>query len=158
MISDVLRSAWSRLIHSGKTYLYDLEVFALKNMLIFLDGSDRKNFLQQLNKLDLVQRSPDGKIVALYESRDAYFKFWGDILLTNKMGGFLAYKIKLTGDVCPKKNLTVEVFFHKGRISSIEYKGKMAWPKTQKKVRLVNLDWSVCDDGALTIISSELLL
>ena len=127
-------------------------------MLICLNGSDRKNFLQQLNKLDLVQRSPNGKIVALYESRDTYFKSWGNILLTNKRGGVLAYKIKLSGDVCPKKNLTVEVFFHKGRISSIEYKGKMAWPKTQKKVRLVNLDWSVCDDDALTIISSELLL
>ena len=127
-------------------------------MLICLNGSDKKNFLQQLNKLDFVQRSPDGKIVALYESRDTYFKFWGDILLTNKMGNFLAYKIKLSGDVCPKKNLTVEVFFHKGRISSIEYKEKMAWPKTQKKVPLVNLDWSVCDDDALTIISSELLL
>ena len=130
MISDVLRSAWSRLIHSGKTYLYDLEVFALKNMLIFLDGSDRKNFLQQLNKLDFVQRSPDGKIVSLFESRDTYFKSWGDILLDNKSKYLLAYKMKVSGDACPKKSLTVEIFVHKGRIGTVEYKRKMSWPKT----------------------------
>ena len=133
MIFNVLRRVWSKLIHSGKTYLYDLEVFALKNMLICFDGSDRKNFLQQLNKLDLVQRSPYGKIVSLFESRDTYFKSWGDILLDNKSNYLLAYKMKVSGDTCPKKNLTVEILVHKGRIGTIEYKGKMAWPKRQKK-------------------------
>jgi len=158
MISGVLRSVWSRLIHSGKTYLYDLEVFALKNMLICLSGSDRKNFLQQLNKLNSVQRSPNGKIVSLFESRDTYFKSWGDILLDNKSNYLLAYEMKVSGNTCPKRHLTVEIFVHKGRIGTIEYKGKMVWPKTQKKVPLVDVDWSVCDDDELKIISSKLLL
>ena len=133
MISGVLRNIWYELVYGGKTYLYDLEVFALKNMLICLNGSDRKDFLQQLNKLDFVQRSPDSKIVSLFESRDTYFKFWGDILLDNTSKYLLAYKMKVSGDACPKRDLTVEISVHKGRIATIGHKGKTAWPKTQKK-------------------------
>ena len=102
-------------------------------MLNSLNENNKYNFLQQLNKLNLLQRSPNGKIVSLFESRDTYFKFWGDILLDNTSKYLLAYKMKVSGDACPKRDLTVEISVHKGRIATIGHKGKTAWPKTQKK-------------------------
>ncbi|MEX2962243.1 hypothetical protein [Microbulbifer sp. TYP-18] len=158
MIRDFLRSIWYELVHGGETYLYDLEVVVLKNMLASMEGANKDCFLQQLNRLDLIQRSPDGRIVTLFEARDTYFKSWDNILLDNKKDYFLAYKAKVSGDICPKNSLTIEVFFHRGRIGTIEYKRKMEWPVGQKKIQLRKIDWLFNKGGELNIENFELFL
>lgn len=133
-------------------------MFALHKMLMSLDEIDKKIFYQQLKRLDLVQRSPNGKIVALFQRKDTYFRRWNEILLSNRSENYLAYRIKVSGDICPKKNLMIEVFTHQGRISSIEFKSKMAWPKGQEKVPLGELDWMAFELKDINVISAELLI
>lgn len=121
-------------------------------------GDDKKNYLQQLNRLDFVQRSPNGKIVALFQGNDTYFKSWQDCLLKNKSENLLAFQVTLSGDDCPKKSLKVCVYFHQGRIASIEYKHKIEWPRNQSKVRLDEIDWLHYEKPEVSVISSELFI
>lgn len=154
-----LKAIWYEIFHGGKTYIYDIEAFILSVMLKNLQEPDQARFLLQLKKLDLVQRSPDNKIVALYEASDTYFERWQDVLLENKQKNFMAFRIKLTGNKCPLKNVIAEIYFHEGRISSIEYRDKVKWSKDQEKKLLSGLDWiNTSNSNEFEIIKSELFL
>lgn len=158
MPGSIIGGLWYRLIHGGGRSLYDVEAFALQKMLGSLREAERKNMLLQLERIDLVQRSPNGKIVALYQASDGHFKSWGEILLKNKDPNLLAFCIKLTGDDCPRKDLTLDVYFHEGHISSIEYRSEVRWPENQGRVSLGGFDWLNYSGTNVSVVSSELTI
>ncbi len=155
MLVDGLKDCFYNIFRGGKTYIYDVEAFALYKMFESLREPDKANFLKQLKRLNFVQRSPDGKIVALYQASDTYFKTWDEMLIENKHENLLVFQIKVSGDICPKKSLILGIYFHKGRISSIEYKRSMEWPNTQGKIRLENFSWQDYKEPKLNVDSCE---
>lgn len=158
MLVNALKDFFYDVFRGGKTYIYDIEAFALSKLFQSLAEPDKSNFLRQLIRLNFVQRSPDGKIVALYQSSDTYFKSWDEILIKNRQENMLAFRINISGELCPKRSLVIEIYFHQGRISSIEYKGAMEWPSTQEKIRLENFLWQDYKEPDVNVLSSELFV
>lgn len=156
MLINIFQDYFYSIFRGGKTYVYDVEAFALYKMSQSLSGKDQVNFLKQLNKLNFVQRAPSGKVVALYQSSDTYFKSWGEMLIENKQENLLAFEIKVSGDICPKRNLILSIYFHQGRISSIEYKSDVKWPNIQEKIRLKGMIWQNYKEPKINVLSSKL--
>lgn len=149
-----LKKLWYGLVLGGDPALYNLEVDLLKTLYHAMPEQDKPLFNQQLNRLDLVQRSPDNKVVALYQAKDSYFSTWDDILISNKAENFKIFQASASGTQCPKSRLVAMVFFHQGRISSIEYKSKIDWPDNFVKSDLSDIDWDKHPGGERVVFTA----
>lgn len=138
----LVKYIYLRILYGGDSYIYDIEEYILKSLLCSLSGRNKRVCCEQLKRINLFQRSPDGNIVALYQTCDPYFRAWGDILFDNKEKNFLVYE----GAVCIDEGLgmciKISVYIHRGHISSIEYTYQVNELKSRKKKSIKEINWN----------------
>ena len=156
-IKGLLIQLWIRINYlGGGIYVLDVEAFALGRLFALLPREDQTAFSQQLLRIDLAQRCPDQTIVALYQYSDGYFKKWGDILIKNREKNKKLYSMIVKVDGI---EVVMDIYFHRGRISSIEYPGATLKPREHGKVKFYdNLIESIKTLPDFEFVKEELFL
>ena len=115
LLARRLRRVRRRFLGATRPALTSVERFVLDSVLAELPEPDRSVLVAQLGQLDLVQRSPGGRLAALYLDFPP-----APPLLSNIAPEHCLAKVKLSGQ---GRTLNATVITHRGLVSSVEFRG-----------------------------------
>jgi len=128
-IISVVKKIINKLIYGSETLLHAHEATSICVFQEQLSNENKEVLGMQFNKLDVFQRSPDGKVVTFFDSGDQYFKHWSDdVLFENRDEAKVISKITLEilNPSTARKNakLKVEVMIHEGHFAALYFNKK----------------------------------
>jgi len=117
------RWIFNRIITGGNSWLRDYEASTIEVLFHLLPAEDKIKLLEQLKRLDIVQRSPNGKVVQVFELVDTLRKHWSSNILLPMHGDVeIAFRFKLYRDT--KSYLNGIIYVSNGALTSLEYSSK----------------------------------
>jgi hypothetical protein len=135
--SEMLR-ALKRLIYSDCEWLRSYEIEALTAFYLHLEKADRDKFIHQFEHLDMIQRSPNGKLLQFFDGLDTLRKSWSDDIKIHSEHSIIGFKLSVK-----KKHslyLRFVIFLGKGGVGEIQFikKPELYQPRVVKTKEVAN--------------------
>lgn len=124
-------------------WLRDYELLALKALFHCFEDVDKKKLKLQFNQLDMIERSPNGKLLRFFDSLDAMRKKWSSDLLIKRNKSISGYQVVLRED--NKIRIRFSAFFGYGGLGEIQFIKKPTI-YTDKIIKTVTVKNNISDN------------
>ncbi|WP_166838481.1 hypothetical protein [Rheinheimera pleomorphica] len=155
--SEMLR-ALKRLIYSDCEWLRSYEIEALTAFYLHLEKADRSKLIRQFEHLDMIQRSPNGKLLQFFDGLDSLRKNWAHdikIMPDQSVIGF-QFSVKKEHSLY----LRFVIFLGKGGFGEIQFirKPELYQPRARKTKEVADLlKAASVVDGLHTVIFEKII-
>ena len=122
MSMSLVRMLLKRLLYGGTSKLRTVESACIEAWSGRLSTEGAAVLKRQLSRFDLIQRSPDGRVVTFFDTNeDGHLTWKNEDLFVLRVEEVSVARVWLGTKEYPQVEIKVDVVLHRGRLSSLEF-------------------------------------